>query len=172
MTQVNGRRLIVMRHAKAEQFAASDHDRVLAARGRRDATAAGRWAAAAGCLPDYAVVSTAARTRGTWECFVTGSGLECEPVFDRALYSAGTDGALEIIRTAPEDASTVMLVGHNPTMAYLVHLLDDGTAEAAVFDQVAAGYPTSAITVLDVPCAWADLEFSAARIQAFEVPRG
>ncbi|MCW2755161.1 MAG: Phosphoglycerate mutase [Marmoricola sp.] len=165
-------RLIVMRHSKAEQFAASDHDRVLAARGERDALAAGRWAVAEGYLPDHVVVSSAARTRGTWDGFAAGSGLDVVPTFDRALYSAGTDGALEIIRTAPAEAGTVMVVGHNPTMAYLVHLLDDGTADPEVFARVSEGFPTSAICVLDVTGGWADLDIAGARIHAFHVPRG
>jgi phosphohistidine phosphatase len=165
-------RLIVMRHSKAEQFAASDHDRVLAARGERDALAAGRWALAEGYLPDHVVVSSAARTRGTWDGFVAGSGTDVGATFDRALYAAGTDGALEIIRAAPPASATVMLVGHNPTMAYLVHLLDNGDADPEVFAQVSTGFPTSAICVLEVPGAWADLDIAGATIKAFHVARG
>ena len=37
------RRLVIVRHAKAEATAPSDHERALAARGRSDAGAAGRW---------------------------------------------------------------------------------------------------------------------------------
>ena len=53
------RRLVVMRHAKAEAVAASDHARRLVERGRQDAAEAGRWARAEGVLPDHAFVSTA-----------------------------------------------------------------------------------------------------------------
>ena len=48
------RRLVVIRHAKAEAVAASDHARTLTHRGRRDAAEAGLWARAAGVLPDHA----------------------------------------------------------------------------------------------------------------------
>ncbi|WP_183407126.1 SixA phosphatase family protein [Nocardioides marmorisolisilvae] len=171
MTQP-ARQLIILRHAKAEPFASSDHERVLTDKGHRDAEDAGDWAREAGLRPDYAVVSSAARTRGTWASFSAGAELELEPVFDRSLYGAGTDGALEIINAAPEDAETVLLIGHNPTMAYLVHLLDDGGADAELFARVSAGYPTSAMAVLDVPCAWSDLDVGGARISAFHVGRG
>ena len=167
-----GRQLIILRHAKAEPFAASDHDRVLTDRGHRDAEEAGEWAARAGLLPDHAVVSSAARTRGTWSSFSAGAGLDLEPVIDRSLYSAGTDGALEIITTVPAEARRVMLIGHNPTMAYLVHVLDDGGAEAGLFAKVSEGFPTAAMAVLSVPCAWADLDLGGARITAFHVGRG
>jgi len=118
------------------------------------------------------VVSSAARTRGTWSSFSAGAGLDLDPVIDRSLYGAGTDGALEIINAVPSTAQTVLLIGHNPTMAYLVHLLDDGGADADLFARVSEGFPTSALAVLDVPCAWSDLDVGGARITGFHVGRG
>lgn len=166
------RQLLVMRHAKAEQVAASDHERVLAPRGVGDAADAGRWAAREGFVPDHVVVSSAARTLGTWASFSDAAGLDLEPDVDRSLYAAGTDGALEIVRAVPPEARSVLLIGHNPTMHYLVHLLDDGEAEPDLFSQVASEYPTSAIAVLDVRTSWADLDVGEARISAFHVGRG
>lgn len=164
-------RLIVMRHAKAEQVAATDHERELAPRGVQDAAAAGRWAAREGYLPDHAVVSSAARTQGTWRSFARASGAVSELVTDRALYSAGTDGALEILRMLPDEVGTAMLVGHNPTMEYLVHLLDDGGAAPELFAQVSAGYPTAAMSVLELPGPWSSVDVGCARIVDFHVGR-
>lgn len=165
-------RLIILRHAKAEPFASSDHERVLTERGHRDAEQAGGWAREAGVRPDYAVVSSAARTMGTWASFAAGAGLDLEPVVDPSLYGAGTDGALEIINSAPDYAGSLLLVGHNPTMAYLVHLLDDGGADPDVFARVSAGFPTSALAVLEVACTWSELDVGGARITGFHVGRG
>jgi phosphohistidine phosphatase len=169
------RQLIVMRHAKAEQFATSDHARELLPRGVADASAAGRWAASEGVLPDYVVVSSAARTQGTWKAFARElalpTGASPEVVTDQSLYAAGTDAALEIIRSVPPSARTVMLVGHNPTMEYLVHLLDDGDADPGLFEELSSGYPTSALTILDVPQGWADIDVASARIVRFHVGR-
>ena len=114
------RRLLVMRHAKAESVAATDHGRRLTERGRRDAAEAGRWARSANLVPDHVLVSDAARALDTWAAFRAGAELvvEAEPV--AGLYPAGTDAALEILRTAPAGVTTLMVVGHNPTMAQLV----------------------------------------------------
>lgn len=166
------RRLVVMRHAKAEAVASSDHERRLTDRGRRDAAEAGRWARSAAVLPDHALVSTAARAKETWSAFRTAAGLDLDPELDSGLYSAGPDLALEILRTAPAKVSTVMVVGHNPTMAHLVHLLDDGTADPAAFAEISSGFPTSAVAVLEVHGAWADLEVAGARITGFHAGRG
>ena len=167
-----GRRLVILRHAKAEPFASNDHDRMLTDRGHRDAVDAGEWAHEFGVIPDHAVVSSAARTRGTWSSFAAGAGLDLEPVIDRSLYAAGTDAALEIIGTAPAACRTLLLIGHNPTMAHLVHLLDDGGADAGVFGRLSEGFPTSALAVLAVPTSWADLDVGGARITGFHVGRG
>jgi phosphohistidine phosphatase len=159
-----------MRHAKAEAVAATDHARRLTPRGRRDAAEAGRWARAEGFLPDHVVVSDAARTDETWTLFREAAGLDVDAQRDPGLYAVGPDGAIAVLRSTPSDATTVMVVGHNPTMAQLVHLLDDGTADAAAFAELSTGMATSAVAVLEVPVAWADLDIATARIAAVHVP--
>jgi phosphohistidine phosphatase len=166
------RELMILRHAKAEPFAARDHDRRLTARGVADATDAGHWARDEDRLPDHVVVSSAARTCGTWNAFRSASGGDAEVHIEPALYPADTDAALEILRLVPSDARRVMVVGHNPTMASLVQLLDDGDADPEVLTALSAGYPTSALTVLAVQAEWADLSVGGARIEAYHVGRG
>jgi phosphohistidine phosphatase len=56
-----------MRHSKAEQSGPSDFERELTDRGVLDATEAGQWLASRGIEPDQALVSSAVRTRQTWE---------------------------------------------------------------------------------------------------------
>jgi phosphohistidine phosphatase len=166
------RRLVVMRHAKAEAVAATDHARRLMERGRRDAAEAGRWARAEGLLPDHAFVSSAARAHETWTAFSEAAGLDLEPALEPGLYTAGPDSALEVLRTAPASAATVMYVGHNPTAAHLVHLLDDGSADPDAFTLLSAGFPTAAVAVLEVPGEWADLEIAGARIAVVHLAGG
>ena len=94
------------------------------------------------------------------------------PTYDDALYAAGPDGALEVIRSADPDATTLVVIGHNPTVAYLAQLLSDGLAEAAVLRETAQGYPPSAVTVLEVTTPWAELAEGEARVTAFHVGQG
>lgn len=166
------RRLIVMRHAKAEPYAVTDRARELTRRGVADAMDAGDYLAAARIVPDYAVVSTAVRTRSTWEAVAKASGSMAAAVYDEALYSGGVDGAVEVIQAAPADARTVILVGHNPTAEYLAHILDNGNGEPAAVTEMLAGYPTSALTVLEVDAPWAELAEGVGRVRHFHVGRG
>lgn len=163
-----------MRHAKAEQVGETDFQRVLAPRGHRDATAAGAWLAAAGVRADHALVSGAVRTRETWQDVVEGAAwdLDVEPDFDLGLYAADADTALDMLRLVPQQVDTAVVLGHNPTMAYLAQLLDDGEGNVEGGNAMAMGFPTSALAIFTQAGAWADLGPGVARLTAYHVGRG
>lgn len=162
----------MMRHAKAEQGGASDMARVLADRGRADAAEAGRWLAEWGLVPDHALVSSAERTRETWSVLAEAAGWDVEADHDTGLYAAGPETALDLVREVPAEVRSLIVVGHNPTIAYLVQMLDNGDGDAAAADAMADGFPTSAICVLEYDGDWGDLDLGSAAVVAFHVGRG
>ena len=48
---------------------------------------------------------------------------------------------------------TVALVGHNPSIGELTHVLDDGDGEAAARQALEAGFPTGTVAVFDLTTA-------------------
>ena len=162
----------MVRHAKAEQSADTDHARRLLDRGRADATAAGQWLADQGLVADHALVSAARRALETWSALASGAGWELEPTTDEGLYAAGPDTALDLIRGVPADTGVLVVVGHNPTMAHLAQLLDDGEGDPEAANAMASEFPTSAVAVFEYDGAWADLDLTSARLVAFHVGRG
>lgn len=165
-------RLVIIRHAKAEGYAASDVERTLAPRGRDDAKAAGRWLAQHGVTPDVALVSAAVRTRETWQLIAEAAGWRTTAQYDEALYGADEDTVLDLVAATDEEVGTLLLIGHNPTVGMLAQLLDDGEGPAEAVDSLVMGYPTSAVTVFDVAVPWARIGPGSATLQAFEVARG
>jgi phosphohistidine phosphatase len=163
-------RLVVIRHAKAEQTAANDFERELTGRGRADAAAAGGWLASVGVAPDRALVSAAPRAAQTWEALAAGADWHLDPDLDRGLYTAGPDTALDVLRALDEDCGCAVIVGHNPTMEILAQLLDDGEGDPEASTEMAAGFPTCAVAVFDVAGPWAELD--TARLTGFHVGRG
>lgn len=161
-----------MRHAKAAQSGASDHERELTDRGVVDATQAGEWLANRGVEPDHALVSAAVRTQQTWEAVNEGGGWELEGTYEEALYEAGTESALDLIRSTDDHVRTLVVVGHNPTMATLAALLDDGEGDEAAGNEMAMGFPTAALAVFSYDGDWADLDESSATVAGFHVGRG
>jgi phosphohistidine phosphatase len=151
--------LVVMRHAKAEQSGPSDFE-------------AGQWLAGRGIEPDQALVSASVRTQQTWEAVNEGGGWDLEGTPVDALYEAGTESALDIVRETDESMRTLVVVGHNPTMASLATLLDDGEGDDEASNEVAMGFPTSAMAVLSYDGDWADLDEASASMVAYHVGRG
>lgn len=160
-----------MRHAKAEAVGATDMERELSTSGRGDAHAAGQWLAAQGIGPDCALVSAATRTQQTWRQVAEGAGWDLEPDFDRGLYAADPDTALDLVRERPDECHTAIVIGHNPTMATLAQLLDDGDGDVEAGNQMAIGFPTTAMAVFTYDGAWADLGPATATITAYQVCR-
>ncbi|MEU5702913.1 SixA phosphatase family protein [Streptomyces aurantiacus] len=167
------RRLVVLRHAKsAWPDGVADHERPLASRGRRDAPAAGRALAAADCLSDLALCSTAVRARQTWDLAAAQWGTPPPVRHDPRLYGADVPELLEVVREAPADAETLLLIGHNPGLAELVLTLAGDSLDGAL-DDVRSKFPTSAIAVLAWHGGdWTSLGPGTALLTDMIVPRG
>lgn len=161
-----------MRHAKAEQAGRSDFERPLASRGHRDAADAGRWLAGAGFAPDQALVSAALRTRETWEAVAVAADWPLDADLDRGLYAAGPEAAIDLIRLTPDAVEALIVIGHNPTMAYLAQVLDSGEGSPDVPDALAGDFPTSALALFEYDGSWADLGPGSAALRSAYVGRG
>ena len=160
-----------MRHARAEPGGESDHERELASSGWDDALEAGRWLADSGVVPDAALVSSARRTAATWLALAEGGSFEVEVTYSDSLYAAGPETALDLVRETHDSVSALVVVGHNPTMAYLAQLLDDGSGEEEAGREMATGFPPCALAVFEVAGPWSHLDLASARLVAFHVGR-
>ncbi|MFC5885504.1 histidine phosphatase family protein [Kitasatospora sp. CM 4170] len=172
-------RLIVVRHAKSAWPDVPDLRRPLAARGLRDAPAAGRWLREHGLVPDRAICSPARRAAATWE-LASAEWPEVPPVVhDPRVYEADADGLVDVVREVSPTVGTVLLVGHQPVLAELVLALADRDPAApgaatrdADLDRIREKFPTSAIAVLATAEPWPQLRPGTARLTHFAVPRG
>jgi phosphohistidine phosphatase len=139
------RTLIVLRHAKSDWSGGeADIDRGLSKRGRRQAPDAGRWLAANIGRIDLAVVSPARRARRTWD--LVSAQLDVPPPqrIDDRVYDASAGELIGVVRELSDEAATVVLVGHNPSVEELVSRL---TGESVPM-------PTSALAVVAVTGSW------------------
>jgi phosphohistidine phosphatase len=140
-------RLILTRHAKSAwgDPVMDDHDRPLTGRGRRSAQAVGQWLAERDYVPDAALVSTANRTKLTWRHVAESFDAKPKPDFNPQLYHSEPETILELLQKAVEPV--VMIVAHNPGIAYFAQALAEQPPSDARFAQ----YPTGATTVFDFP---------------------
>lgn len=164
---VTDKRLLLIRHAKAKQ-GDRDIERPLARRGRDDARVLGEWLEAH-AVPDLAVVSPAVRTRQTWECALAALPVEPELLIDERIYDNTVADLVDVVRACDEAASTVALVGHNPSMQALAVRAarpSDTGMEALL------SYPTSTVALLDYDGSWAAFDPQRATLVSVEVCRG
>src|SRR5262245_28230718 len=110
------RRLLLMRHAKTEKDGPTgrDRDRRLDDRGRREAGEMGSYLAQHDLLPNLALISTAVRTRQTWDrAAAAWPDVAVDHLDD--LYGADASDLLRIIRTvAGKKPRRLLVIGHNP----------------------------------------------------------
>jgi phosphohistidine phosphatase len=140
--------LVLLRHAKSDWDGdEADIDRPLAPRGRREAPEAGQWLARHLPPLDLAVVSPALRVAETWRLVAAELAEPPATQVDDRVYAASAHELLTVVRDLPDEAGTVLLVGHNPGLEDLVRLL---TGQHTPM-------PTSAIAVLKVESPWAEL---------------
>jgi phosphohistidine phosphatase len=146
------KRLILLRHAKAERSAPSgrDFDRPLSPRGRDDAARAGRVLATAGLIPDVVLVSASARTVQTWEQ-ASAALPDAKVQVRQDLYNAPPEH-LHAVAEAEAEAQTVMVIAHNPGIGALAYeLVATATlADATVTQDLAQGFPTAAAAAFEL----------------------
>jgi phosphohistidine phosphatase len=141
-------RLILLRHGKTENRAASgeDFDRALTERGRADVSLVVSALAEAGFVPDRALVSAAVRTRQTWDV--------AAPMFPKValevrkeLYDADARTLLSAGHTPL--GKTVIVVAHNPGMQVLAVTLAQRAQAPSHEARLRAGLSTGAAAVFD-----------------------
>lgn len=164
------RRLLLLRHAKSSWAdpGTRDHDRPLNDRGRRAAPLVGAYLEQEGLVPDRVLCSSARRTCET----VARLGLPdaVDVVVEHALYQASPDTVLDLVRETDDAVTTLMVVGHNPTMhALALGLAGDGEPRARA--RLREQYPTAALAVLEVAGDWASVGPGQTTLARFVRPR-
>ncbi|WP_324652716.1 SixA phosphatase family protein [Georgenia sp. H159] len=161
---MTARTLVLLRHAHAEpENGLGDAQRTLSAHGRRQAASLGPLLAEEVGRVDVALVSSALRTTETYK--LIASGLPDAPAADvrDELYSAGPRDVLALLAELPDDVSRVLVVGHEPTMSSLAHLVDGERSTLA--EMVSLGMGTGNAAVIEVPMSWSSLDRSTARLR-------
>src|SRR5215212_1891130 len=117
--------LYLLRHAKSSWADESmrDFERPLSNRGRKACAIIGELIAEKGINFDLVLVSTAVRTRETFELVQQRAKFSAEVRYDERIYEATTSQLLEVISQVDNDRQSVLLIGHNPGIEDLLAVL-------------------------------------------------
>ena len=166
-------RLILMRHAKSswDDPLLPDNERPLNKRGRRAASAIGKWLRKRDMVPSEVLASTSERTRETWERLARELGVkgsaQPEPRWTKALYLASPGDMLDVLRTATSPGPVLML-GHNPGTSLFAGAILERAPALAAYER----YPTGAAALIDLQVAgWDKAAWGTGNLVSFITPR-
>ena len=156
------KRLLLLRHAKAVPDApGGDHERALNARGREDSSRMGAFIHVNALAPNRVLCSNAKRTMETWERLSPELDVSPDVEFLDGLYLASWKAILNIIRTAPDSANTLLVIGHNPGLEECALALThkpDSKEERARAEALHEKFPTCTLAIFNCDIAhWSDL---------------
>ena len=165
--------VVLLRHAQAEHHSGTpDEGRPLTLHGRRQCLGVAEHLLAEGLTPQRVLVSSALRTRQTWELVRTALGDVPAPDVEvtEALYDASVSDVAEMIRAMDDDVRTVLVVGHEPTMSSTaVVLASDEASGAEHLSAVKGGLRTGSFAVLELR-EWRDCAPGAATLRTVVRP--
>jgi phosphohistidine phosphatase len=157
--------LLILRHGKAEsaeRVDKTDFERTLTARGESNSRAIGIYVAEKGLTPDLIVTSMAARALATARNIAAQCGDVALEEND-TVYGAYSNDLLSIILELDESLSTVMIVGHNPTLENIVDELTDS------YDTV---MKTCSLAILKTTKkSWSEIQIGDFKLIALQNPR-
>lgn len=167
------KRLTLLRHAKSgdDGSVARDFERPLNPKGRRAARAIGRHMRDQALRFDAVLASPATRVAETLQEVEAGYGGDLGPQWERRLYLATSDELLDLVHEAPDNADSLLLVGHNPGLEQLVlTLVPQGAAGAR--GEVEVKYPTASLAeILFAVDHWRDVALGKGDLVRFVRPR-
>jgi phosphohistidine phosphatase len=160
------KRLLIVRHAKAEKSAprGGDFDRPISPRGEADATAMGRRLARGRTHPDAIVTSPAARTSATARLIARELDFPWDEIRTaKPIYLAGVGSLLDVVRGLDDGAELALLVGHNPGVSELAQ---------ALLRDFAQELPTAAVVAIDLPAdTWGGVKRGSGSLRSYDYPK-
>jgi phosphohistidine phosphatase len=156
--------VLLLRHGKSKRGPeyATDFERPLAKRGKRDAVRMGEFLVEQDLAPHLILSSPAERARDTAERCAESAGCGDVVRFERSLYFGGEEAYLNLLWALEDSVSRVMFVAHNPDIEIVV-------------EELAHRYvrmPTAALARIDADAeTWPDLFKGPRRLVWVQYPR-
>lgn len=133
------KRIIILRHAKAEKLAQTDFARPLSPRGHEQVLQCATWLDTLAFEIDSAIVSSSMRTTQTWQDLQ----LSCQLQVTDDAYNASAEQWVHLIRECGHEVNTLLIVGHNP-----------GLSDLAFANGYAGELSTCAAVVIELKESW------------------
>ena len=163
--------LTLLRHAKSgwDDPATRDFDRPLNPRGRKAARTVGREMRGLGLAFDQVVASPAVRVVETLDEVGQGYGEPLDVEYDQRIYLASAATLMDVIHDADDEASRLLIVGHNPGIENLALAL---AKHGDLRGELGVKYPTGTLAEIALPAdRWTEVAEGIGTLTRFIRPR-
>lgn len=154
------KRLFLLRHAQAmpTEIGGRDKDRKLSPQGTADAQALGQIMKKKNHVPDFVLCSAARRTKETLAGLAAAFEQDIKTAYLNEFYDGGREEILGFIRRNDEEAHSVLIVAHNPSI-YETAVLLAGDGPDSLMQRLTEGFRPGTMTAFDCPCErWTDFK--------------
>jgi phosphohistidine phosphatase len=125
------KKLIIVRHSKAERTGIADIERKLTDEGKTDAGETGKLLKQNNVKPDIIISSPANRALKTSKIIAKKLHFPKEKIIEQMeLFTDGAHEIVQLLRNVDNDFNTVMIVGHNPVLLETINALHDEGLDA------------------------------------------
>jgi phosphohistidine phosphatase len=94
-----------------------------------------------------------------------------DPVFNRRVYNASSRTLFNVIAETPDDARSILMLGHNPGLHELAVLLV-ANGDIDIRERLRENFPTSGIAIIDFALdSWSKIHPHAGRLERFVSPK-
>ena len=159
------KQIFLLRHAKSDwsTLGQQDFERPLVKRGINDALLISQYIQDKKHSVDAVFCSSAIRTKETFDLCAHSFNFSIEKAtYLDELYFVSVDKAIKLIKGQNNDLSSVLLVGHNPTMHILLEEITGKTIDS---------FSTCALAQICIENSWKDLSLKNCELKSFIRPK-
>ena len=159
------KQIFLLRHAKSDwsTLGQQDFERPLVKRGINDALLISQYIQDKKHSVDAVFCSSAVRTKETFDLCAHSFNFSIEKAtYLDELYFVSVDKAIKLIKGLDNNLSSVLLVGHNPTMHILLEEITGKTIDS---------FSTCALAQICIENSWKDLSLKNCELKSFIRPK-
>ena len=159
------KQIFLLRHAKSDwsTLGQQDFERPLVKRGINDALLISQYIQDEKHSVDAVLCSSAVRTKETFDLCAHSFNFSIEKAtYLDELYFGSVDKAIKLIKGLNNNLSSVLLVGHNPTMHILLEEITGKTIDS---------FSTCALEQICIENSWKDLSLKNCELKSFIRPK-
>ena len=159
------KQIFLLRHAKSDwsTLGQQDFERPLVKRGINDVLLISQYIQDNKHSVDAVFCSSAVRTKETFDLCAHSFNFSIEKAtYLDELYFGSVDKAIKLIKGQNNDLSSVLLVGHNPTMHILLEEITGKTIDS---------FSTCALAQICIENSWKDLSLKNCELKSFIRPK-